>query len=177
MAASPSLDNLRIGVCRVIYNAVNLGNTKEGVMFKYEPEFAELTVDKYGSTPVDKVLTGERLLVEVTLAEPSVGNLEEAIAASDTDTGAAGDRLNIGRSAGWSLRTNNSAVLVLHPTAKADSDLTDDITIYRAVPIEAVELSFKVDEQRVFKVTFEALIDETYDDGRRLGHIGLTNVS
>ena len=55
---SPDIRNLRIGVCSVIFNSRHLGNTKEGVNFNYEPSFADVTADKYGSSPIDKVLTG-----------------------------------------------------------------------------------------------------------------------
>lgn len=177
MAASPSIENLRIGHVQVIFNSVNLGLTKDGAVVTYEPSFADVGADKYGETPVDKVLIGENLQVQVTLAEPSIGNLEEAIAASDTDTGAGGSRLNIGREAGFSLRDSAAAILVLHPIKNVAGDLREDVTIYRAAPIETVELAYKVNEQRVFQITFQALPDETYDNGRRLGHIGITNVS
>ncbi len=174
---SPDIRNLRIGVCSVIFNSANLGNTKEGVNFNYEPSFADVTADKYGSSPIDKVLTGETLEIEVSLAEPNVANLFAAIGASDRDSGASGDRLNIGRSAGFSLLANKAAILVLHPVADAVGVTNEDIVIYSAVPTSPVEMAYEVDNQRIFKVTFAALIDETYGDGRRFGHIGITNVS
>src|SRR3989304_10451775 len=174
---SPDIRNLRIGVSNIVFNSVNLGNTKEGVNFVYEPDFADVTADKYGSSPIDMVLTGESLEIEVSLAEPSVRNLNRAIGASDLSTGSQGDRVNLGRSAGYSLRTNKAAILVLHPVAHAAAVTNEDVVIYKAVPISAVEMNFEVDNQRIFKVTFKALIDETYGDGRRFGHMGLTNVS
>lgn len=174
---SPDIRNLRIGVCSVIFNSRHLGNTKEGVNFNYEPSFADVTADKYGSSPIDKVLTGETLEIEISLAEPNANNLFAAIGASDLDSGAAGDRLNIGRSAGFSLLKNKAAILVLHLVADAAALTNEDIVIYSAVPTASLEMNYEVDNQRIFKVTFSALIDETYGDGRRFGHIGLTNVS
>lgn len=172
-----NISNVRIGVCNINYNSVNLGHTKDGVVLKFDRKFQDVTVDEYGDIPIDSVLTGQDLTVEVTLAEPTIANLLASIPEAGRDSGAQGSRLNLGRSAGWSARTNASFQLVLHPISKAASDLSDDIVIYRAFSTEPIELPYKVDEQRVFKVTFRALVDETYADGRRLGHIGLTTVS
>lgn len=175
--ASPDIRNLRIGVCSIIFNTVSLGNTKEGVNFNYEPSLVDITADKYGSSPIDKVLTGEKLEIEVSLAEPNIKNLFAAIGASDKSSGTGGDRLNIGRSAGFSLLANKAAILVLHLVADPAGVTNEDIVIYSAVPVSSIEMNYEVDNQRIFKVTFAALINETYGDGRRFGHIGLTNVS
>jgi hypothetical protein len=171
-----NLDNVRLGACSIVFNSVDLGHTKGGVTFKIERELSEVTVDKYGSTPVDMVLTGQKATIEVNLAESQVANLNVAVPEGDYVTGTAGSRLNLGTEAGYSLR-DDAAQLTLHPAENAAGDLTGDIVFYKAVSTDSVELPFEIDNQRVFKVTFTALVDETFGNGRRLGHIGLTNIS
>lgn len=172
-----TLADIRIGVCNIVYKGINLGHTKEGVTFRYEPELADLTVDQYGTTPVDLVLTGETLEVVATLAEPSIQKLDFALASAKKEIGASETRLDIGHDAGYSLRDSEAGVLVLHPIKNDAANLDEDVTIYKAVSNAAVELAYKVDEQRVYEVTFRALIDESYSDTRRLGHIGPANIS
>jgi hypothetical protein len=64
-----NIQNVRIGDVDVFLNEIHLGHTKGGVDFKFERSFEDLTVDKYGETPVDMALTGQNLTVEANLAE------------------------------------------------------------------------------------------------------------
>lgn len=170
------IENLRMSAAALTYGGVSLGHTSGGVTFNYEPSTEDLTADQYGDTPVDKVLTGQNVTVVANLAEPVVGVLNAAIPAGLHSVAGAGERIGIGNDAGYSLR-GDSKQLVLHPVDKSASDTSEDIVIYKAVVADSVELNYEVDGQRVFEVTFSALIDETYGTGRRLGHIGSTNVS
>lgn len=171
-----NLDNIRIGACSVVFKGVNLGHTKGGVTFTFERDFEDLTVDQYGETPVDKALTGSRVMVEINLAEPNADHLNSVVPEGDHVLGSSGERLNLGRDAGYLLRAD-AGLLVLHPLKNGASDLSEDIQIYKAVSFETVELPFEVDNQRILKATFVGLVDETYASGRRLGHVGPTNVS
>ena len=170
-----SLTNLRMDVCTLTFGGTALGHTKGGIVFKYAPKFKDITVDQYGETPIDKVLIGEEVTIKVNLAEPQVAQLNQAMPAGGHTVGASAERLAIGTDSGYSTRADGKA-LVLHPVSLGAST-AEDITIYKAVASEPVELNFEVDNQRVYEVTFTALIDETNGNGRRLGHIGSTNVS
>lgn len=170
-----SISNLRMGACTVTFGGVSLGHTKGGVTFTYSPKFEDLTADQYGDTPIDKVLTGEEVTIKVNLAEPQVAVLNNIIPAGG-HTSSTNERLGIGTDAGYSTRSDAKA-LVLHPVDRSSSDVTEDITLYKAISAEPVDLNYEVDKQRVFEITFTALVDETYASGRRLGHIGVTNVS
>ena len=65
----PDITNVKIGVCSVIYNGVDLGHTVGGVEVSYEAQHKDLNVDKYGQTPIEKVLIGEKFMAKVPLAE------------------------------------------------------------------------------------------------------------
>lgn len=170
-----NIQNLRMSACTVVFNGQSLGHTQGGITFHYEPNLEDLMTDQYGKTPVDKVLTGENVQVVVNLAEPVVDILLAAIP-SGQQVSSTNKRLHFGRDSGFSLRTV-AAQLVLHPVDKGSSDTSEDVVIYKAVVADTVELNYEVDNQRVFEVTFQALLDETYASPRRLGHIGSTNIS
>lgn len=176
----PSLSNVKIGVCSVTLGGVDLGHTKDGVSFKIDRKFKDLTVDQYGDTPVDFALTGQEVTVEVPLAEVTLDNLNVAVPEGAHAQAGSGvtlkERLGIGTDSGY-LLSADAKQLILHPTSKAAGDDTEDITLYKVVPVDAIALDYKIDAQRVVKVTFKALVSETYGSGRRLGHIGSANIS
>jgi len=165
------------GPCRITLGGVDLGHTTGGVLLTAERDFEDVKVDRYGETPIDKVLTGNRAMVNFTLAQPNARNLKYAMPETSSYDGAGAlDRTDLGADAGFSLRTR-ALQLVIHPLKNGDSDLSDDVVIYKAVSAENVELPFRIDEQKVLELTFTALVDESYGAGRRLGHIGAANVS
>lgn len=161
------IDNVKLGVCSVSFNGVDLGHTKGGVVVNYEPTIHRVEVDKYGKSLAKPILIGEKFSVEVPLAEFTLANLQVGLPAGTDAT----DAVTLGREAGYDLSAE-AATLVLHPIANEASDRSEDVVLYKAVVTEAVELSYMVDGERVIKVTFEAMIDETKSDGNLLGLMG-----
>lgn len=170
------ITKLRVEACSVTFNGINIGHTKGGVVFIADRKFTDVTVDQYGTSPVDMILAGDALKIEVMFAEFSLANLKIAMPEGDFETAGAGSRLGMGRDAGFSLRSV-AAQMILHPLSRAAGDTSEDVVIYKAVSSDVVELDYKVDAQRVYKVTFAALVDEEFVSGRRLGHIGLVTIS
>lgn len=165
------VSNIRVGVCSVTFDGVDLGHTAGGVELTYSPEYLDIKVDLYGNTIVDKALIGEGFMAKVPLAEYTLENLKVAIA-NATSTGSPSiTKLTMGKKVGDLLSTL-SGLLVLHPIANDASDLSEDIVIHKAVVHNEIPLSYKFDEQRVIAVEFVALIDESKSDGNYLGLIG-----
>jgi hypothetical protein len=160
--------NVKVGVCSVVYNSVDLGHTQGGVEVSYEPIYNDVNVDKYGQSLVDKYLIGEKWTVKVPLAEFTIPNLKVAIP-QGSFAGAANARLTVGHSAGTKASTS-AAQLVLHPINMGTR--ANDIVLHKAYVASTVELAMKVDEEKITEVTFEALVDETKSDGNYLGLIG-----
>jgi hypothetical protein len=161
------ITNVKLGVCSVTFDDVDLGHTKGGVTVTYTPTYHDVTVDKYGETIVDKRLLGEKMVATVPLAESTLANFQVAIPEGSTD----GEKINIGSSVGDSL-LDSSAELVLHPLENDAGNLDDDIVFHKAVVTSPVEISFANDGERVLSVEFEALLDETQADGSYLALIG-----
>lgn len=160
--------NVKIGVCSVTIDGTDIGHTLEGVEVIYAPEFADIKVDQYGNTPVDKVLIGETFSIRLKMAERTIANLKRAIMGA---TLAAADKITIGSDAG--LRgTDFAKRIVLHPIANAAGERDDDVIIHKGVVTSEVALGYKVDEQSVIEIEITALIDESQSDGAYLGVFG-----
>lgn len=162
--------NVNIGSCSVTYGGTDLGHTKGGVVVTYTPEYADLTVDKYGNTPFDKALVGEEITIKVPLAETDVAKINKAIPLS-TLAGATNGRATVGKDAGARLGAL-AGELVLHPLTNAVDDLSDDVVFYKAVVHGEVEIGYNNEDQRVIEVEFIALVDTTKSSGNLLGQFG-----
>lgn len=164
------------GPCQILFGGVDMGHTLEGVDLTVERDFADVNVDKYGSTPIDKVLTGTRVMITFKMAQPTFRQWDMALPETSSYDGAGAlDRVDLGADAGASLRALANQ-LVIHPL-KNGGDTKDDVVIYKAASYENVPLPLKINEQKVIQVTMIGFVDETYSSGRRLGHIGVASVS
>lgn len=162
------ITKVKMGSVDVEVNGTDIGHTMGGAELNYEPSYADITVDKYGETPANKVLIGEKLTATVRIAESTLANLKRAIPRGINTTAT---KLTIGAAAG-KLLSENAFRLVLHPTTNASNDKSEDVVFYKAVSTEPVEVPYHVDEEKVVEVTFHALIDESKTDGNYLGLIG-----
>lgn len=173
-----NLSNLYVAAGSTItFKGVDLGHTVEGVELNVERETVEVKTDIYGNTPVDYVISGQKLTAKFKLAEATTGTLSYAIPESDWDEGAADDHVHIGTKAGYSLR-DDAGELVITPQGK-NSDDNHTVTLFKAVSTEPVAFAYKIDEQTVYEVTFTALVDESRSatDGRLLGRVGPAAIS
>lgn len=174
--------NIRIGECEIWENAYSapgsgtpggtlIGHTKGGVKLKFDRTFTDLLVDQYGEMPLDMALTGQNLTIEVTFAEVTNEYVAKANPEGRYDATASDSKLGFGRDAGFLLSTT-AKQLVFHPRSLGVNNQNEDIYIFKAVSVDAVELEYTIDNQRLLKVTYRALVDETQVDGARLGRVG-----
>lgn len=164
------------GPSRITYKGIDVGHTIEGVTLEVEREFAEVLVDRYGGMPVDKVLTAQHARLKFKLAQFSNRQWDMGLPEGQNIDVAVQDQTGIGTEAGYSLR-GDAGQLVIHPLKFATSDQSHDITLYRAVNTANFTLPYKIDEQLVTELEMEALVDESFGSGRRLGHIGYAATS
>lgn len=172
------LTKIAIGSRRVFFKGIDMGHTLGGVVVKVDRKFKELYVDQYGETPVDMALTGTKATIKCMFAQPDFQAWRTAVPESSEYDGTGSlDRVNFGADAGALLR-GDAGLLLLHDPSKPNlADDSNDYTFYKCVSTEPVEITFKNDEQQLVEITFTALVDESYDSGRRLGHFGVAAVS
>jgi len=70
-----SVDNVKLGVCTIWYNGIDLGYTKGGVEVEVQTTTHEVKVDQFGETPVSELITGRTISVKTPLAETTLENL------------------------------------------------------------------------------------------------------
>jgi hypothetical protein len=173
-----NINNLYVAAGSLVtLGGVDLGHTVDGAEIEIERELTEVKTDLYGNTPVDYVLAGQKATVKLKLAEITPGVLSYVVPEADYDVGAADDHLHFGTKAGYSLR-DDALQLVITPQGK-NTDGQRTITFFKAVSTENATVSYKIDEQSVYEVTFTALVDESRaaTDGRLLGRVGPANIS
>lgn len=171
-----NIQNLRMGVASLNFNGVDIGHTLGGVKVTITRKLVDLKADKYGDSPIDKILTDVQLKVTTKVAEPVVNMIKTTMPEGLFETGAVGSRLGVAAGEGASMRAT-AGQLILHPTNKAALDTSEDLVVYLAVPTANPVLNYDVASQRVFDLEFDALVSEAYTAGRRLAHIGSLNVS
>lgn len=159
--------NIQLGPCTVTYKGRDMGHTIGGVALTYTPEFYDSKVDKFGSSIVEKFLTGESLKAEFSLAEFILANWQDAI---NQSTLQGDDSVSIGSTAGKKASLNGG-LLVLHPVS-AGSAKDYDVSIYKAVSVGELKIEHKTDGEKVLPLEMVGLIDENRSDGNMLGFIG-----
>lgn len=154
-----AIANIRIGSVQVELGGTNLGYTGEDTSLTVGTEYANIMVDKYGHTLVDKRIVGRTVTVTMTLKQTSKSDLTDVWAkVFPENTSASAAKIVLGDETNESMR-DTGAVLVLQRRNAADD--TEDFTIWKAVPTEVGEIGLNNEGESTLPVTFEGLIDET----------------
>lgn len=143
------------------------GYTDDGVDFTYTPTIKDIDVDEEMS-PVQKILTAEKLVIGVTMAETTLINLAKAIAGSTlTDHSGSISTIKIGSASSlseWILGFQGPA-----PGLEANANTSGRVIIvYRVKATAAVSFKYQRKDKVVYKVQFEALADSSKPAGERL---------
>lgn len=153
--------NVKLGVCRVIYDGKDLGFTKGGVEVSVATETHEVQVDQTGMTPINEYIMGRTVTVTCPLAETTLENLVAIMPGAkmvvDQSTDAA--RVDVSMAVGASL-LDYAKTLTLHPVALPDTDKSEDFTVFRAATPGAMNFAYKLDEERVFNCEFKGYPNE-----------------
>lgn len=72
---SGNTQNVKLGVCKVIYKGVNLGLTKGGVEVDVTTQTHPVTVDQYGESIINEFIMKRDIKVTLPLAETTIQNL------------------------------------------------------------------------------------------------------
>jgi hypothetical protein len=74
-AMASSTENVKLGVCNVLFDGIDLGFTKGGVEVEVATSTKEITVDQFGETPIGEIIMGRTVSAKVPLAETTLDNL------------------------------------------------------------------------------------------------------
>lgn len=149
-----SIENVKLGVCTVLYNSVDLGYTKGGVTVSVSTSKYTKTVDQFGDTPIGDVVTGRTVMAKVPLAESTLENLVAIMPGAYMNV--ALDRVDVIPAVGTDLITI-AKELILRPLGAVGT--TEDFVIPLAATAGGLEFSYSNDAERVFSVEFNGYPD------------------
>lgn len=120
------------GVGAIAFDGINQLQATGGEV-QLQPQWADVTTIDFGSSPVDRRLTGYQGHVQVVAAQEDIDILQLALAGTETITDAtSGDVTGLTDSKiGTSLRSKGKKV-VIHPRQLAADDHSLDIVVYKA---------------------------------------------
>lgn len=150
--------NVKLGVCKVTYDGVDLGYTKGGVEVSVTTETHRTEVDQFGKSPISETIMGRDCKVKVPLAETTLDNLIAIMPGATLVTDGADPlkkRVDVTNGIGYNL-LDNAKILILHPQALADNDYSQDFNIPLAATPGALTFAYKLDDERIFNTEFSA---------------------
>lgn len=159
-----SLENVKLGVCSVTYNAVDLGYTKGGVQFEVTTETYEVTIDQFGETPVSNYITGRMARVTTPFAETTLENMQRLLPGSTLITDAVTPtkkKVEVTTGVGINL-INTAQPLRLRPLGLTDA--SEDITLPKANTPGNVTFAYELNRERIFNCEWFAYPDNATGD-------------
>lgn len=150
--------NVKMGVCSVFYDDIDLGYTKGGVEVEVATETHEVQVDQFGKSPVDEVIMGRTVTAKIPLAETTLENLVKIMPGATLVGSGTDKKVVVSNGVGTSL-LKIAKKLTLHPKANAVADKSDDFTIPLAGTAGALQFAYKLEDERIFNVTFKGYPD------------------
>lgn len=154
-----SLENVKVGVCSVTFNDVDLGYTKGGVEVEVSTEKYTVTVDQFGNTPINDYLIGRTIMVTTPLAETTVENLVATMPGATLITGSSESKAEVTTGIGINL-IDLAQELLLHPISMG-TDKGEDITIPKAATAGNMSFAYQLDSERIFNVQWSGYPDPT----------------
>lgn len=152
--------NVKVGVCRIYFDGVDLGYTKGGVEVEVTTETYAVTVDQFGNTEVNEIVLGRQVMVRAPLAETTLQNLVKLMPGATLSGTGASTKVEVTNGVGVSL-LDLAKPLVLHPQNLPDTDKSEDFVIPLAATAGAINFAYRLDEERVFSVEFKGYPNPT----------------
>lgn len=75
----PDTANVKLGVCQVIYDGLDLGYTKGGVEVEVSTETHKVMVDQFGQSEINEYIQKRSCVVKLPLAETSLENMVKVL--------------------------------------------------------------------------------------------------
>lgn len=146
--------NIALTPMRLTWNGTDLGGTTDHCTVSIKYTYANIEVDQFGKTVIDQVVSGIAFHVKTVLAEsrnadkwavafPSMSEVVNGSVKSMYADMQIGDHL-----------LAKAKVLNLHPMERANTDLANDFTFYKAICIGASEVKYGPDKQTGLSVEF-----------------------
>lgn len=161
--ASSDIKNVKLGVCQVIWNGIDLGYTKGGVDVTVKTDTHKVLIDQFGKTPINEYVMGRECTVKAPLAETTTDNMLQVMpGAFKVIDGSDPNKIRVEVPSGVGVNLLDYAYpLILRPVGKAKGDRNDDFVLHRTATPGSLSFSFKLEDERVFSTEFSGYPDTT----------------
>lgn len=151
--------NISLSPMRVKFNGVDLGGTTSNVSINIKYDMADIMVDQFGKSVIDKKVSGLVYSIKFDIAETkNLDNWKVAFSSMKEVVNAGVKSMYADMQIGDSLLAH-SHLLLLHPLENVDADLTGDFTFFKAACIQASEAKYGPEKQTVLNVEFVVFPD------------------
>lgn len=153
--------NVKVGVCKVFFNNVDLGYTKGGVEVTVKTETYKSNVDQFGKTTINETVIGREVMAKVPLAETTLENLVSIMpGATLVVDGVDPEIRHVDVTVGTGISLLETAKeLRLHPIGKPDLDKSEDFVIPLANTAGSLSFAYKLEDERIFECEFTGYPD------------------
>ena len=149
-------NNVKLGVCKITFDGIDLGYTKGGVEVAVTTETYKTEVDQFGKSAISETIMGRECKIKVPLAETTLENLVKVMPGATLVTDGVDPtkkRVDVVNGVGINL-LSVAKVLVLHPQSLADNDYSQDFNVPIAATAGALNFAYKLDQERIYDVNF-----------------------
>jgi hypothetical protein len=145
--------NVKLGVCKVFFDGVDMGYTQGGVEFSVNTSTHKVEVDQFGKTVINETVIGRECKIKTPFAETTIENLAALFPSFLATEGTLSKRKGVDTAVGVSL-LETAKMMVLHPIAKKDYDYSDEVVIPFANTPGQLNFSYALEKERIFDTEF-----------------------
>lgn len=135
--------NVKLGVCQVLFDGVDLGYTQGGVEVTVKTDTHKVNIDQFGKTAINEYIMGRELSAKVPLAETTLENMV-AIMPGATIT-----------AVGGTISTGTLTFSVAAPANLDTVTINGVVFTWKTVPVAGVETDLAI--QTTFALAATAL--------------------
>lgn len=139
--------NISLTPMRVTFNGVDLGGTVNHVAIAMKYDMADIMVDQFGKSIIDKVVNGMVYTIKATISEiKNIDNWLVAFPSGHEIVNGGTKSFYMDMQIGDHLLTHAHA-LVLHPLENSNADLSGDYKFYKAACMQVSTTTYGPDKQ------------------------------
>lgn len=152
--------NVKLGVCKVFFDSVDLGYTQGGVEVTVKTDTHKVNVDQFGKTTINELIMGREVTVKVPLAETTLENLVKIMPGATLVVNGADKHVDVTNGIGIDLLAT-AKELRLHPKSLPDADHSEDFVIPHANTAGGLKFAYKLENERIYDCDFTGYPDPT----------------
>lgn len=146
-------------------NYTDLGGTLGNVKVKVKYDLADIKADQFGTTVLDKKVSGFMCTVETELTQVKDISLLKVIFPHATFEPTGTTRLDFNTNVG-DAQSLSAGELILHPQSAGALDISHDWTFWKVVATAESEINFSPTEQQKCKIVWQAYPDLSVSPAR-----------